>query len=193
MQTQKGSVLLISLALLVVLTLTVFGVSSQVLNQQKLTVNYKDDVFALQVAEAAMKDAERKMEFIEAREFTESGNNGFYDGECVTATQSCQYIEDVLLEDLFELEAWGSGNSREANTEICINNTICKKGRYKAILLGDATGDSSSLVIITSQNQVAGGQGQGNHFKLFKIVATGTDTNDENRKVLISYYIAPIS
>lgn len=160
---QQGSILLISLALLVILTLMTFTVSNSVLLQEKMGAGNRDNVLALQVAEMALKDAEQWAMDNTATVFSSfqiEGNTGLYRGfcrvgdnskfsehsinsdDCLNNSQS--YLKTIAKEDMFSDDYWASTSSRAASTQIaCPHGDACpvqnppryQAGRYQLILL----------------------------------------------------------
>lgn len=196
MYKQRGSVLLISLGLLVILTLMVFGMAGTVLNQEKMVINYRDDVMSLQVAEAVLKKAERELNNIDLSKFDfGSEEAGFYNAFCVNRPSdvNCPKIEVKVLENIYSEDEWAAENSREITTtglSKCDDSEECEAA-YKAIFLGDAEA-IDGMVVITSQVQNADA-GAESVFKLFKIIAMGTDATGNNRRIVVSYYKAPVA
>lgn len=197
-QRQQGSVLLISLGLLVVLTLMTFGISNSIIMQERLVADSRSDSLALEVAESALIDAESFLMGVEMSGFTKSGNQGLYWGECDYGDGECYALTDLPSDNLFEAEHWESSKSREASTVIpCSHGDLCpeanaySKGRFKAIYLGEVS-SGDSIRVITSQMQDANDTFLTTDFKLFKIIASGTSLNEENRRVVVSYFVAPV-
>lgn len=129
---QQGSVLLISLAILIILTLMTFAVSNSVLLQDKAVINHRDNTLAQQVAEAALKDAENLLRTQEygIEDFPFEGNTGLYRGYCeviekvqyaaYNASPDCletnqqSYLHTIAMQDPFTKAYWN--NSRLAKT-----------------------------------------------------------------------------
>lgn len=197
---QQGSVLLISLGVLVVLTLMSFGLSNSILLQERLTADTRSDSLALEVVESALIDAEEFLLGIEVDAFTAAGNEGLYKGDknCAALGSECYALSELPSVDLFSTELWTDNNSRVATTAIpCPHGDVCplpdeyKKGRFKAIYLGKIS-SGESIRVITSQLQDANDTYLSDDMALFKIIATGTSANEDNRRVLISYFVAPV-
>lgn len=209
---QQGSVLLISLGLLVVLTLITFTVSNSVLLQEKMTSSNRDDALALQVAETALRDAERKASTHTKSEYTLAGALGLYDGRPKTAagadncvlngTPKC-YLETMADDDLFNDDTWKNTNSQKATTNIaCQYGDACplqsparyESGRYKLILLDDdydiSISGSTKITVVDNQYQ-ARDEGANPTYWLFKVIAMGTGVDGKNRRVLVSHFAAP--
>lgn len=194
---QSGSVLLISLGLLVILTLMTFGISNSIVMQERLTADSRSDSLALEVAESALIDAETFLAGIDMSNFTKAGNQGLYFGECA-ADDDCYALSDLPAEDMFLADAWQQVNSREASTDIpcshgdlCPKNNAYERGRFKAVYLGEVS-SGESIRVITSQMQDANDTFLSSDYKLFKIIASGTSLNADNRRVLVSYFVAPV-
>lgn len=206
MQKQNGSVLLISLMILIVLTLMAFSLSNSIVLQQQMTSANRDDAIAFQVAEFALRDGEKQaQQFAIDGAYTIGGNQGLYDGRnCPTDSTSPDYNNCALKVfsdiDLFNVEdSWKNTNSRAAETEItCTYGDDCPEtitpGRYKIVLLGqadclDAFG-SGKISVITSANQTADEIGSSICWR-YQVIAIGQGLNPENKRVLTSYLITP--
>lgn len=195
---QQGSVLLISLVVLVMLTLMVFGLNNSIILQERIVGDTRTDSLALEVAESALIDAEQFLAGVQLSSFTKEGNNGLYFGECEYEETDCYAMRTLPTENLFSASTWGSDNSREATTAIkCFVGESCpltdeyEKGRFKAIYLGHVS-SGDSIRVITSQLQDANDTFLSEEYKLFKIIATGTSADEGNRRVLVSYFVAPV-
>lgn len=210
---QQGSVLLISLGLLVVLTLMTFAVSNSVLLQEKMASANRDDALALQVAETALRDAEREALLHGKAAYTLAGTGGLYDGRpkndsgadnCkVNSTPKC-YIQTMAGDSLFDDDAWKAGNSIAATTVIaCEHGDACpiqspiasyQSGRFKLILLDtdfDPSISGSTKITIVDNQYQARDEGANAVYWLFKVIATGTGVDENNRRVLVSHFAAP--
>ena len=198
---QQGSVLLISLMLLVILTLMTFAISNSVLLQGKMTGSIRDDTLALQVAEFALSDAERFVNDSDLSHFTLSGDRGLYDGQCDTEDADCVIKEFAGL-DLFADSAWTDDNSRPATTPIAcpfgnacpVNNNGFQPGRFKIILMGNIDLTLSGAERISSVTNQYQDQGEGAvpEYVLYRVIATGTGVDSANRRVIVSHFSAPV-
>ena len=138
--TQQGSVLLISLMLLIVITLLTFTVTETSNIQQKVTGNTRDYMFALQVAEEAALEAQGAVNNLN---FTANGgSNGYYYGvdDLVCPAAGTCYMGVVEQADLFDDANWVK--SKQATTGVPIPGcsgaaSVCNvKGRYIIIFQG---------------------------------------------------------
>lgn len=114
---QSGVALFISLVLLLVLT--IIGVSSVQTTslEVRMTRNEHDSVLAFQAAESALRDAEAQIEtLISTADFTEAGNNGLY----VIAS-----VDDE--ENWKDADVWSGGNSIVVDTEV---TGVAEQPRY---------------------------------------------------------------
>ena len=199
---QQGSVLLISLMLLIVLTLMTFTISNSVLLQGKMTGSIRDDTLALQVAESALNDAERFVNTRELADYTLAGNQGLYDGQCDIDDASCYLnIFDDTDFDIFSALQWVDNNSRAATTPVaCPFGDACplpdryQPGRFKVILLGDVDltlSGSERIRQITNQYQDQA-DGAAPQYMLYRVIASGTGVDPNNRRVIVSHFAAPL-
>lgn len=199
---QRGSVLLISLALLLVLTLMTFTISNSVLLQEKMATSNRDDALAMQIAESALRDAELLANTFSESEYTVAGNQGLYNGMCDYSTTSC-YLNTLAEENMFTDTYWTTTNSREATTEIqCTHGDACPlqspdrylAGRYKLILLSNnfdvSVSGADKATMIDNQYQ-SRNEGANPTYFLFKVIATGQGVDVNNRRVLVSHFAAP--
>lgn len=199
---QQGSVLLISLGLLIILTLMTFTISNKVLLQERMTTGHRDDALALQIAETALRDAERSIITRTKTDYTMAGSQGLYNGMCGISDPDC-YILNVADIDLFADSSWAAANSREATTEIpCAFEDACPlrnpdrylAGRYKLILLDDnfdlSVSGANKTIMIDNQYQ-SRDEGANPIYFLYKVIATGQGVDNKNRRVVVSYFAAP--
>lgn len=207
---QRGSVLLISLMLLIILTLMTFTLSNSVLLQQKMTTENKDDALALQVAEFALRDAEQSASaFAVAGYFTKQGSSGLYDGRnnppsdhssCDIEDDDC-YLKSLDGLDYFDSSNWVDSNSRVGTTKVpCPHGDACpvdgayyQSGRYKMVLLGEVDitlSGSNSIRVINNQNQNADDIITTKYW-LYRVIATGTGVGESSRRVIVSHFVAP--
>lgn len=147
-KTQRGSVLLISLAILVVLTLMTFAISNSVLLQDKVVVNHRDAALSQQTAESALRDAEKLLttQEYDVEEFTFSGEQGLYRGFCGVDSDNSKYkhlnewineddeeegidheclynhvgsyLRTIANENPFTASYWSNAKSRQATTAV---------------------------------------------------------------------------
>lgn len=199
---QQGSVLLISLGLLVVLTLMTFTISNSVLLQEKMTTSNRDDALAMQIAESALRDAELLANTFAEAEYTLQGNQGLYLGMCDYADADC-YLNSLAEGDMFDDAYWDNTKSRAATTEIaCSHGTACplknpdryQAGRYKLILLDNnfdvSISGADKATMIDNQYQ-SRDEGANPIYYLYKVIATGQGIDDKNRRVVVSHFAAP--
>lgn len=197
---QDGSVLLISLMLLIVLTLMTFTISNSVLLQEKMTTSNRDDTLALQVAESALRDAEVLANTFAETEFTSTGNQGLYDGQCTWSDAGC-YLNTLSNENMFDDAYWTETNSRLAPTVIaCTYGPACPvtdgyvPGRYKLILLDndfDITISGADQVTMLDNQYQGRDEGVNPRYYLFKVIAMGAGIDVGSRRVIVSHFAAP--
>lgn len=198
-QGQKGSVLLISLMLLIVVTLLTFSVSEAVLLQEKMTSGDKDSQLSLQAAESALLEGEARIRSLDLTAFDTSfsvagdGSNGsvkgHYDGMSCDGTNPDCYMN--ALNNPFEDAAWE--NAIDTATVDCGNGEAgCKlSGKYMIVKLGIVNVTSSGserLEAVTNQYQNQGEGALADAYK-YKIIAMGVGNNSQNKRVLISYFV----
>ena len=206
---QKGSVLLISLMILIVLTLLTFTTTRSVLLQEKMTANTRDTMLALQVAEAAIAEAEAKTATFS---YTLDGTNGFYDGTtCDGDTEEDSgevdgdnnpivikcYMNAIMdMGGYFSDATWVK--STEADDGITCGNgdSNCElKGRYIVVDLGQRTitlSGQSSVLTVANHYQDQNVKSVGN-VNVYKIIARGHGLNPAAQKVVVSYYAASVA
>lgn len=197
---QQGSVLLISLMLLVVLTLMTFTISNSVLLQNKMSGAVRDDNLALQVAESALRDGERLVNNTVPDDYTFTGNQGLYDGQCDIDETDC-YLNTFETLDFFAAGSWTDADSREATTPVkCPYGDACPQtdafipGRFKVVMLGEvdlSVSGADRISAITNQYQDQN-EGAAPTFYLYRVIATGTGVDDDNRRVIVSHFAAPV-
>lgn len=195
-QRQRGSVFLISLMLLIVVTLLTFTVSESVLLQEKMTGSSRDNELALQAAEYALMQGEAAVRGMDLNKFTYAfsltgdlnANKGYYDGTACDGLVADCYMNK--LRDVFAESTWV--NAIDASSVSCGNgSTTCKlKGQYIIIKLGTITATGSGaahLEAVTNQYQSQSEQVIGLSWK-YKVMARGVGNNSQNTRVLISYF-----
>ena len=185
---QRGSVLLISMVFLIVLTLVTFSVSDSVMIQGKMTANSRDDLLAFEVAEATAKEAEQNVrDFIYT---VDGGDEGHYDGVCDEDDPGC-YI--LSLGDLYDDDTWEK--STEAKHKLACGNEdpdCLAGGRYIVVRMGtvDTTISGSSGPLAPTSGYESQSEGASGDTIKYKIIARGSGVNPENRKVIVTYYAA---
>jgi type IV pilus assembly protein PilX len=97
--TQRGSVLLISLMILIVLTLLTFTAAKNVLLQEKMVASTRDSMLALEVAEAALLDAEARAF---GMTYSDDGSTGAYQECGLVAGAACWMDTFKNYDNLFE-------------------------------------------------------------------------------------------
>ncbi|HEY9032500.1 MAG TPA: PilX N-terminal domain-containing pilus assembly protein [Pseudomonadales bacterium] len=197
---QRGSILLISLMLLVVLTLMTFTISNSVLLQSRMSGAVRDDSLALQVAESALRDGERLVSNSVPDDFTLTGNAGFYDGRCDTDEADC-YLNTFENLDFFADGSWTDADSRQATTPVkCPHGSACPQtdafipGRFKVVMLGEvdlSISGAERISAVTNQYQDQN-EGAAPTFFLYRVIATGTGVDASNRRVIVSHFAAPV-
>ena len=193
---QQGSVLLISLMLLIVVTLLTFTASETVLLQEKMASGSKDTELALQVAEAALLEAEATVRgmnrntFLNAFSITgDAGTQGYYDGTSCDGTDANCYMN--TLRDLFDNNTWVNAIPATNGVECGNGDPNCKlTGEFIIIKLGTLNATASGaqvLEAVTNQYQSQSAQVMAQAWK-YKVIARGSGNNPDNSRVLISYF-----
>ncbi len=125
---QQGSVLLISLVLLLVLTIAGLAVINSSSLEEKITGNYRDQKLAFHAAEAALLEAEQFVESTELilTDFTSSCNSGLcFSGSNPTDVGTCN---SNTASPWKESSLWNSsGRTKEVLLDI---EGVLVKGRY---------------------------------------------------------------
>jgi len=197
---QKGSVLLISLMLLIVVTLLAFAVAESVLQQEKMTNNSKEGDLAMQVAELAMMDAQTALAGMSVATFTDgftiagTGTSpaikGYYDGSTCNATNSSCYVN--TLRDPFAEATWANAITTVSSVNCGTTDVSCTlNGQYLIIKLAQI------VVTATGQTEVGSADSSTSGAPpavpgvtwVYKIMARGRGNNGLNTRVLTSYYI----
>lgn len=196
---QQGSVLLVSLMLLIVVTLLTFTVAENVFLQEKMTNNDKDNELSLQVAESALLEGEARIRALNLvafdGAFSLKGDGsagsvaGHYDGTTCDGTNPDCYVN--LLSNPFDEDTWV--NAIETATVSCGNGEDeCKlPGKYVIVKLGIVNVTSSGgarLEAVTNQYQSQAEGALGEAYK-YKVIAMGRGNNEDNQRVLISYFV----
>lgn len=196
---QKGSVLLMSLMLLIVVTLLTFSVTQTVLLQEKMTNNDRDAALTLQVAEAALLAGEARIKTLTLADFDTKfsiegeGKNGtekgFYEGMTCDGTMTKCYIN--ALSAPYADSTWV--NAITTKTVPCGNgeSSCLLTGKYVIVRLGlmnvTNTG-AANMHAITNQYQDQGAKAIVDTYK-YKVIAMGIGNNPDNKRVLVSYYV----
>lgn len=199
---QQGSVLVISMMILIAVTLVTFTSSRSALLQENLTANHRDDVVALQVAMAGMEDAKELLSALppvdnSAFPFKDQGKNaqGMYDGRNCTFNDAYCYMN--ALNDLFDENYWSNANAyTEDATGIPCNNGVsnCRlKGKYAIVFLGNADelfigGGAKPTLVTTDYANPKPQGGKGSFIGLFKVISYGAGLNPNNVKVISNYF-----
>lgn len=195
---QKGSVLLISLMLLIVVTLLAFAASESVLQQEKMTNSSKESDLAMQVAELAMMDAQTALAGMTLATFNSgfslkgdsTGTKGYYDGSTCTAADANCYVNK--LQDPFANTTWANAITTASSISCGTADTTCVlNGQYLVIKLAQI------VVTNTGNNEVGSSDSSTSGAPpavpgitwVYKIMARGQGNNGQNARVLSSYYI----
>lgn len=164
---QKGSVLIVSLLLLVVLTL--LGVSSMQSNimEERMSGNLRDRNIAFQAAEAGLRDAEN---FVE----------GIVSVAAFDGTQGL-YGESNDEPDFFNVASWNTASSKPyIGTAITGVNT---QPRYIIKFIGEVTTGGGAEGPIGNY-----GDAKAATIKRFRLTARGTGGSDDSVVILQNYY-----
>lgn len=196
-QTQKGSVLLVAIMVLIVLTLLTFSSSKSVILQEKMTASSRDAILALEAAEAALREAELSIKD-KTKVFTAAGSaSGRYEGsECESDSAHAQCAYLTSLKDVFADSSWtkstkassgvNCGNG-DANCEIFGDYIIVRLGPINLTLTGDG-----EVQAIHSDSVEMDEMLFDQMFK-YKIIARGVGLNPDTQRILVSYYAARVS
>lgn len=196
-QKQKGAVLLISMMLLIVMTVLTLTVSESFILQEKMTQSTKDSELALQVAEAALLEAEARVRGMNLAafnsEFVVDGSNatskGFFDGtSCDGSNPNCHMNK---MRGVFSDTAWVNATNAVNGVSCGTSDAACRlTGQFMVVKLGPlnatATG-AQTLEAVTNQYQSQSTQTMGQAWR-YKIVARGWGNNRQNTRVLVSYF-----
>jgi Tfp pilus assembly protein PilX len=196
-QRQTGSILLISLMLLIVLTILTFTVTQTALLQEKMTGNDQDVVLAFQVAEAAISEAENQIRGMNLDEFNTNfsktgdgttGVAGMYEGSACDGTDAACYIN--ILQDPFDDATWV--NSIKTSTVSCGTGVVgcLLEGQYVIVRMGELSVGATpvlELIAITNQYQDQAQDAVADAIR-YKIMAMGVGNNPQNRRVIVSYF-----
>lgn len=190
---ENGSVLLVALMVLIVLTLLTFSSSKSVILQEKMTATTRDGMLAFEVAESALREAEKATVSSANSYAADGGLTGLYDGtKCASDEDYCVYM--TKLRDVFAESIW-TKSTKAAKSIGCGNgDPSCQvSGEYIIVKMGEInlslTG-SDEILVITGDAVELGKAAAGKMHK-YKIIARGTGQNPQNTRTLVSYYAAP--
>lgn len=128
MARQKGAVLFLSLVILLVLTLlAVSGMQGSIM-QERMSTAQRDGMFALEIAETAMREAEATLDGLSDLSAF-SGTNGYYDGTDST----------VSVPSPFDASTWADTGNFVQGTEVD-GITPAFMFEYKGKVVVDAEG-----------------------------------------------------
>lgn len=187
---QSGSVLLISLMMLIVLTLLTFSTSKSTLLQEKMTSSSRDNVLALEVAHAALLDAERSI--LDDPAFLPEGSSaGLYDGlNCSEAQpEPCAYL--AALSDLNDEATWDKSSDATTSVSCGTADAGCSlTGKFIIVRLKliDYNFNRRGLAIHSNVAEVD--QILWENMYLYKVIAKGSGKGAGNTRILVSYYAA---
>ena len=172
LKKQRGSILIVSLMILVVLTM--IGVSSMTTSslQERMAGNFRDRQIAFQSAEFALAYAEdfAKTSINSASIFT--NNNGYY----------AKYDGPTNLNVFDSTETWWTGtNSRVLPTAI---TQVRTQPRYIIEYRGDIGEDEGTSINVSGYGQSSGGGLISN----FRITVRATGLSDNTVVILQSNY-----
>lgn len=166
---QSGSVLIISLILMLVLTiLGVSGMKSAVL-EEKMAGNMRDSQLAFQAAEATLREAEQYIEdnIVSTASFDTNGNDGLYDKSQLKLWNNIN---------------WNSGDSLEA-TDFTSNTAINSAPRF---IIEHLASQQSNVDTLNLDNY---GQGTGaGRVEMFLITARAIGNSGNTVVMLQSTY-----
>jgi len=164
---QSGSVLMVSLIILISLTLLVLSGSQTVVVQEKMTFAVRDAHIAMEIAESGIRDAEEVLEaFTDMSPFNDAGTNGFYS-------------EGNGPQDLFASTTWVDGVINDATTAVSGENA-----QYFIEYLGQYEVSSSRAVNIIGYGEAS----EEDEVYLFKIVARSLGLSGNTERIVVSHY-----
>lgn len=179
--TQKGTVLFISLIMLIILT--VMGLTSMQgsIDQEKMTAAVRDSRVALEGAEAALHKIEKTV--IESMATT----GGFDNSGCLYGIGAAP----KQINGVWPANFWKDGRtciaeginvrSQEADGS---DGSLAEAPRYFAELSGKLTNDDATNIMIFNYNNNAGaGEVTG-----IRVVVSSAGSTETSRKYLSSYY-----
>lgn len=169
-QTQQGTVLIVALLMLVVMT--ILGVSSMSTTslEEKMAGNFRDRQIAFNAAETALAQAEAYVNDNINSASVFNGNNGLYDS-----------YDGPTQHDAFD-DAWWSGSN-----SIVLADTIDEvstQPRYTIEYRGDIGADEGTSVNIGGYGESSGG----GEITSFRITVRATGLSDNSVVFLQSYY-----
>ena len=172
LKNQRGSILIVSLMILVVLTM--IGVSSMTSSslQERMAGNFRDRQIAFQAAEMSLAYAEEfaRNDINSASIFTDTGTGGYY----------TKYNGPTNL-TAFNSSWWTNTASRALPTTI---NQVRTQPRYVIEYRGDIGEDEGTSVNISGYGESAGGGVIAN----FRITVRATGLSDNTQVFLQSNY-----
>ena len=156
LRRQRGAVLVVCMIILLMLTLIGVSGARSVILQEKMTSASRDAQLALQVAESAVRAAEKDVNgLVDTSAFSSSGTNGLY-------------TEGDAPPDLFAAATWGAGVSRDV-TITMDGKTFT--GRYFIEMAGEIDPEAvAGAAEVVGNNSVVASSG---NVKVFRIVAMG--------------------
>lgn len=170
--TQSGSVLI--LALLILVVLTILGVSSMSTTslEEKMAGNFRDRQIAFNAAETALVEAENfiKTSINSAAVFTNS--DGLYDS----------YDGPTQHNAADDSEGWWTGNKSRVMQETI--NEVRTQPRYTIEYRGDIGEEEGTSINIGGYGESTGG----GEITSFRITVRATGLTDNSFVILQSYY-----
>ena len=166
LKKQSGTVLIVSLMILISLTLLVLSATQSTLMQEKMTSAMRDAHISLEVAESGVRDAEEMIDALTSvTGFSDAGSGGMYS-------------EGNGPADLFDDSVWSSTLTNAATGQI--SGLV---SRYFVEYLGlFSVGDSLSNINV-GEKKSTNGDVHG-----FKIVARSVGRDGNTERVIVSYY-----
>lgn len=169
LKKQSGSVLIVSLIIVIALTLLVLSSTQSTLIQEKMTSSMMDMNISLEVTESGVTDAEATIDsLVDLSGFSNAGNDG-------------RYSEGNGPVDLFDETIWTDALTLDATTSIS-NLTATYFIEHLGIL--PVSVDEDNLNIEGYEKNTADiGDVDG-----FKIVSRLADTDGNTKRIIVSYY-----
>lgn len=171
-KNQSGSVLVISLIVLLVLSLIVLGLNRDVVLQEKMTAAFRESAVVFQAAEAGLSQVERELTTLrDLSRFT--NNNGFY----LTGNSPDNYFDGSI---------WESNSTAEIElnySELTVKYFV----EYVGVELNDGSAETPVL------SSLYGAPETGTSSAIYRIVVRSKSNNGGSEKILSSYFSAGFS
>lgn len=169
---QQGSVLILSLMILLVLT--IIGVSSMSSSslQEKMSGNFRDRELAFQAAEAALADGERfaRTNIVTVGAFSDTGNNGLY-----------TTYNGPTSNNAFNLTTWWTGTKSKVFSGTPIDE-VRTQPRFTIEYREEIGASDGTSIVVENHGETQGG----GTITSFKVTARGTGQSNKTQVILQS-------